>query len=63
LNLLENPTGKVQKGTTVVDVRAREAEGEERRRLWAAICEQEQGFAAYQSWTERRIPVVVLDPI
>jgi deazaflavin-dependent oxidoreductase (nitroreductase family) len=63
LNLLENPVGKVQKGTTVVNVRAREAEGEERQQLWAAICEQEQGFADYQSWTERRIPVVVLDPI
>jgi deazaflavin-dependent oxidoreductase (nitroreductase family) len=63
LNLLENPVGKVQKGTTITDVRARETEGEERERLWKAICEQEQGFADYQSWTERRIPVVVLDPI
>jgi F420H(2)-dependent quinone reductase len=63
LNLLENPIGRVQKGTTTVDVRAREAEGEERERLWAAICKQEQGFADYQTWTARRIPVVVLEPL
>ena len=62
LNLLENPIGRVQKGATIVDVRAREAEGEERERLWAAICRQEQGFADYQTWTARRIPVVVLEP-
>jgi deazaflavin-dependent oxidoreductase (nitroreductase family) len=63
LNLLENSVGKVQKGRTIIDVRAREAGGEEREQLWAAICAQEQGFADYQRWTERRIPVVVLDPI
>jgi deazaflavin-dependent oxidoreductase (nitroreductase family) len=63
LNVLANPVGTVQKGTTVIDVRAREAEGKERERLWAAICEQEQGFAEHRRWTGRRIPVVVLDPI
>lgn len=63
LNLLENPVGKVQKGPQVTEVRAREAEGEERERLWAAICEQEAGFAEYQTRTDRRIPVVVLEPV
>ncbi len=63
LNLLENPLGKVQKGDMVTEVRAREAEGEERERLWTAICEQEAGFAEYQTRTDRRIPVVVLEPV
>lgn len=63
LNLLEDPVGKVQKGATVTDIRAREAEGEEREALWTAICEQEAGFAEYQTRTDRRIPVVVLEPI
>ena len=53
LNLLENPVAKAQKGTTITDVRAREAEGDERERLWAAICEQEAGFAEYQTRTQR----------
>jgi deazaflavin-dependent oxidoreductase (nitroreductase family) len=63
LNLLENPIAIVQKGSTVTEVRAREAEGTERERLWKAICEQEGGFAEYQTRTDRRIPVVVLDPV
>ncbi len=63
LNLLENPIAKVQKGATITEVRAREAEGEERERLWTAICEQEEGFAEYQTRTDRRIPVVVLEPV
>lgn len=63
LNLLADPVAKVQKGATVTDVRAREAEGAEREALWTAICEQEAGFAEYQTRTDRRIPVVVLEPI
>ncbi len=63
LNLLENPIANVRKGSTTTEVRAREAEGEERERLWTAICEQEAGFAEYQTRTDRLIPVVVLDPV
>ena len=44
-------------------MRARQAEGEERERLWAAIVAQESGFAEYQRRTTRHIPVVVLEPI
>lgn len=41
---------------------AREAEGEERERLWAQMVEAYRPYASYQRRTERRIPVVVLEP-
>jgi len=44
-------------------VRPRAAEGEERARLWAGLVEIFGPYAEYQTFTERRIPVVVLEPI
>jgi len=43
-------------------VRAREAEGEERERLWALMVSLYRAYDSYQKKTERRIPVVVLAP-
>ena len=43
-------------------VRARDAEGEERDRLWAQMVGLYPGYADYQQKTTRRIPVVVLEP-
>ena len=43
-------------------VRARDAEGEERERLWAQMVSLYAPYADYQQKTERRIPVVVLEP-
>ena len=41
---------------------AREAEGDERARLWAEAVDYYDGFATYQGRTDgRRIPVVVLE--
>jgi deazaflavin-dependent oxidoreductase (nitroreductase family) len=62
LNLRRNPSAVVQSGREVVRVRAREAEGEERKRLWREITATAPDYAEYQSRTERRIPVVVLEP-
>jgi deazaflavin-dependent oxidoreductase (nitroreductase family) len=42
-------------------VRAREAEGEERERLWALMVSLYPSYDEYQTKTERRIPVVVLE--
>ena len=43
--------------------RAREAEGEERERLWTSAVEQYSGYGVYQGRARgRRIPVVVLEP-
>lgn len=44
-------------------VRARVAEGEERERMWAIVCDHYSGYAAYQARTGGRvIPIVVLEP-
>ncbi len=63
LNLLADPEAQVQRGAEVTAVRAREAEGEERERLWSEMTAIEDGFDTYQAWTKRKIPVVVLDPV
>jgi F420H(2)-dependent quinone reductase len=43
-------------------VRARDAEGEERERLWKLMTSVYPAYEAYQRRTERRIPVVILEP-
>lgn len=43
-------------------VRARVAQGAEREELWPQLVELYADFAKYASWTEREIPVVVLEP-
>ncbi|MEW5660136.1 nitroreductase/quinone reductase family protein [Streptomyces cinereoruber] len=46
----------------VHEVVAREAEGEERDRLWDAMVAIFPQYKSYRKKTERRIPVVVLEP-
>jgi deazaflavin-dependent oxidoreductase (nitroreductase family) len=62
LNLETDPRARVQRGSGITPMRAREAEGEERERLWAEVVERMSGYATYQERTSRRIPVVVLEP-
>jgi hypothetical protein len=38
------------------------AEGEERERLWGRLVQVYRPYAAYATYTEREIPVVVLEP-
>jgi deazaflavin-dependent oxidoreductase (nitroreductase family) len=62
-NLRVAPDATVRVGRRqVIDVRAHEAEGEERRRLWAAAVASFPGYALYQARTARTIPVIVLEP-
>lgn len=61
-NLEADPDALVQIGAHQVNVRARFANGEVRRRLWAEITEVHPLFAAYQRRTTRTIPVVILEP-
>jgi deazaflavin-dependent oxidoreductase (nitroreductase family) len=63
LNLRAHPTAQIQRGRTLTAVRAREADGEERARLWAEVVERERGYATYAERATRRIPVVVLEPV
>ncbi|RMD85186.1 MAG: nitroreductase family deazaflavin-dependent oxidoreductase [Candidatus Dadabacteria bacterium] len=62
LNLRANPEATVQVGSHTVRVRARDAEGEERERLWRRAVEAMPDYQTYQQRTSRRIPVVLLEP-
>jgi F420H(2)-dependent quinone reductase len=61
-NLRDNPMASVQHGKTETQVKAREAEGSQRERLWGLVTEAFPLYEAYQKRTERRIPVFVLEP-
>jgi deazaflavin-dependent oxidoreductase (nitroreductase family) len=43
-------------------VRARVAQGEERMELWAKMVEMYSDFEKYAVWTDREIPIVLLEP-
>ena len=60
-NLRANPETTMRIGREVRQVRAREATGEERDRLYAAATRLYRNYKAYQRRTERKIPVVVLE--
>jgi deazaflavin-dependent oxidoreductase (nitroreductase family) len=60
-NLSEDPEAEIQVKAEKIPVRASEAEGEERERLWQMMAEVWPDYDAYQSNTDRRIPVVVLE--
>jgi deazaflavin-dependent oxidoreductase (nitroreductase family) len=61
LNLRANPLAEVTVGRDTRKVRARDAEGEERERLWCALADLYPGYDRYAQKTSRRIPVVVLE--
>ena len=63
LNLVANPEVGVQVKGEVFRARARTAEGEERERLWRMMNGIWRHYDEYQQRTERKIPVVVLEPI
>jgi hypothetical protein len=43
-------------------MRARVAEGAERADLWRRLLALYADYDSYQSWTDRVIPVIVLEP-
>ncbi|HEY4894600.1 MAG TPA: nitroreductase family deazaflavin-dependent oxidoreductase [Solirubrobacteraceae bacterium] len=61
-NLRANPDTSVQVGSSIRQVHARVAEGEERARLWALMVSVYGGYEDYRRRTDREIPVVVLEP-
>ncbi len=62
-NVVAQPEVEIQIGRDRFPVRARVVEGDERARLWKLANEVNKGqYDAYQSRTERTIPVVALDP-
>lgn len=64
-NLRANPrVGFLRRGGNRGSYDAREADGEERERLWARVNDLYSGYQTYQGRAGgRRIPVVVLDPV
>jgi deazaflavin-dependent oxidoreductase (nitroreductase family) len=65
LNLVADPHVRAQVGPERFDAIARTAQGEERERLWAVMCELWPDYDQYQyqARTSREIPVVVLEPV
>ncbi len=61
-NLRAQAEATIQTGREIRRVRAREAEGAERDRLWARLVEIQPEYRDYEGRTDRVIPVVVLDP-
>jgi len=61
-NLRARPDTEVQVGSRRIEVHAREANGDERRRLWSSATAYNPLWGGYQRRTERTIPLVVLEP-
>jgi deazaflavin-dependent oxidoreductase (nitroreductase family) len=66
-NLKAHPVATMEvgteSGTETFQVRAREAEGADRERIWADRIAIAPGFADYQRKTSRRIPVMILERV
>ncbi len=62
LNLQAKPDAEIQVGAKRIPVRAREIDGEERKLLWNEVVAEVNDYAEYQQRTDRRIPVVLLEP-
>lgn len=64
-NLKANPVARVEvgaeTGTETFEVRASEAEGAERERMFAERVAIAPGFGEYQRKTSRQIPVMILE--
>jgi deazaflavin-dependent oxidoreductase (nitroreductase family) len=63
LNLKVKPDTTVRIKRRERQVRAEEATGEERERLWQKAVDQYADYANYQKTAAREIPVVVLKPV
>jgi deazaflavin-dependent oxidoreductase (nitroreductase family) len=61
-NLTANPECDVLAGRRSGTYAARELHGAERDRAWALATDLYAGYAAYQSRTDRTIPLLVLEP-
>jgi F420H(2)-dependent quinone reductase len=62
LNLRDNPKVKVQIKDETLQLTAREATEAERELYWPKLVAMYPSYEDYQSWTERKIPLVVCEP-
>ena len=63
LNLQAYPEATVEVGGRKTRVRATEARGEEKARLWEGLVRMYPSYESYQRRTDREIPVVLLEPV
>jgi deazaflavin-dependent oxidoreductase (nitroreductase family) len=63
LNLKKDPQARLEIKGRRVTVVAREAEGEEYKRLWKFSTERHPPYVEYQQKTRRRIPIMVFEPV
>ncbi len=61
-NLKANPEAWIEVGTDRVEVKAREAEGDEREEIFERQKRAWPGFAQYEQKADRTIPVMILEP-
>lgn len=61
-NLTADPNITLQDGERTWDVRAREIDGAERDEWWPRCVEAFPPYAEYQTKTDRKIPVLLLEP-
>jgi deazaflavin-dependent oxidoreductase (nitroreductase family) len=61
-NLIADPDVHIEIGRDRRPVRAVLADPEEKARLWPKLIDAYADFDAYQSWTDRQIPVFILQP-
>ena len=62
-NLLVNDVVTIQRGPTMVRMRARTATPAEREQLWPVAVGVYSGYAAYQRRTDRQIQLVICEPL
>jgi deazaflavin-dependent oxidoreductase (nitroreductase family) len=63
LNLRKHPQAQVQVGRRRVAVHAREASEAESERLWPKLQSSYAHYDDYRTRTQRKIPIVVLEPV
>jgi deazaflavin-dependent oxidoreductase (nitroreductase family) len=64
LNLQDNPDVEVaMRGASKERMRARVATPDERAELWPRVTADHKNYAAYQTKTDREIPLVLLEPL
>jgi deazaflavin-dependent oxidoreductase (nitroreductase family) len=63
LNLRDNPDVEITMGGRTRRMRARIASADEKARMWPQVTRSYLGYAAYQRFSDRDIPVVLLEPI
>lgn len=61
-NLIANPACEVQIKRRKMKMLARTASPEEREALWPKLVDHYPDYASYATWTDRVIPVVILEP-